>query len=386
MSANKRRQSWHSVTRRSFLAASLLSAVGQKRSGGADEPKDVSWLDEIQRPPEKLPADAPRLTPLLVDASGAPIRSVAEWEKKRTAIREWWWAYLGGSLRSAYEVDPPLLERVRKMLQPTLLQHEIVLIGEIYCSLNLVRYESEPGVAVEAYVLQPKNMKTRPPGVVVLHSTTPETIRQPAGLAGEPELHFGLQLARRGFLAICPRCFLWQDKQPYHEQVAQFQRRNPGAKGMAKMLHDARVAVDFLPQLGADMSRIGAVGHSLGAKEVLYLAAFDERIKAAVSCEGGIGIGFSNWEAPWYLGPDVKRPDFGHDHHELLAMVAPRPFLLIGGDSADGDRSWPYIDAALPVYRLYDKTAPVGLFNHRSGHKVTALAGQRIIEWFETYL
>jgi hypothetical protein len=35
--------------------------------------------------------------------------------------------------------------------------------------------------------------------------------------------------------------------------------------------------------------RVFAIGHSLGAKEVLYLAGFDERIRAAVSSEGGIG-------------------------------------------------------------------------------------------------
>ena len=49
--------------------------------------------------------------------------------------------------------------------------------------------------------------------------------------------------------------------------------------------------------------RMGAVGHSLGAKETLYLAAFDERVKATVSSEGGIGTKFSNWDAAWYLGP-----------------------------------------------------------------------------------
>ena len=46
---------------------------------------------------------------------------------------------------------------------------------------------------------------------------------------------------------------------------------------------DGFVAVDILaahPEV--DVERLGAVGHSLGAKEVLYQAAFDERIKVAV--------------------------------------------------------------------------------------------------------
>jgi cephalosporin-C deacetylase-like acetyl esterase len=42
-----------------------------------------------------------------------------------------------------------------------------------------------------------------------------------------------------------------------------------------------------------DARRIGAAGHSLGAKETLYLAAFDERIQAAVASDAGIGLTLS---------------------------------------------------------------------------------------------
>ena len=57
---------------------------------------------------------------------------------------------------------------------------------------------------------------------------------------------------------------------------------------MAKMLYDAMRAVDVLESLPyVDKQRLASVGHSLGAKETLYLAAFDERIKAAVASEGG---------------------------------------------------------------------------------------------------
>ena len=137
---------------------------------------------------------------------------------------------------------------------------------------------------------------------------------------------------------------------------------------------------------GVDPERLGSVGHSLGAKEALYLAAFDERIKATVSSEGGIGTKFSNWDAPWYLGPAINEPAFTHEHHELLALAAPRPFLLVGGESADGDRGWPFIAAAKPVYELYGQPARLGQFNHRKGHAVPPEAEQRIEEWLLTYL
>jgi hypothetical protein len=224
---------------------------------------------------------------------------------------------------------------------------------------------------------------------VVFHSTVDHSIRQPAGVEGEAEKAFGLQLAQRGYVTLCPRNFLWPDNHRLDAagQSARYLRENPRRKGMAKMLSDAMVAVDLLTSLPqVDAQRIGALGHSLGAKEVLYLAAFDPRITVSVSSEGGIGTTFSNWDAAWYLGADIQRPDFTHEHHELLAMVAPRPFLLVGGDSADGDRSWPFIEAAMPVYELSTGAPRLGLFNHRQGHAVPPVAQERMLEWIETYL
>ncbi len=225
------------------------------------------------------------------------------------------------------------------------------------------------------------------PGIAALHPTTTDTIRQPAGLEGKPETAFGLNLARRGCAVICPMNFLWVGPGDYNSRVEAFGRRHPGSKGMAKMLYDAQVALDILENLSyVDRRRLGAVGHSLGAKEALYLAALDPRVKATVSSEGGIGTRYSNWEAAWYLGPTIHEPSFDHEHHELLALIAPRPFLLVGGDSADGARSWPFIQAALPVYELYGKPARLGLLNHGKGHTVPPEASQRIEQWLTTYL
>ncbi len=166
---------------------------------------------------------------------------------------------------------------------------------------QLIRYEAEPGLPVEAYLLRPLEVGVPRAGAIVLHSTVDYTIRQPAGLEGPPNVHLGWHLARRGYVAICPRCFLWQEggNRRLDNAVDGLARRHPGVKGMAKMLFDAARAVDLLVSLGdVDPARIGAIGHSLGAKEVLYLSAFDARIRASVSSEGGIGLTYSNWDAP----------------------------------------------------------------------------------------
>ena len=67
-------------------------------------------------------------------------------------------------------------------------------------------------------------------------------------------------------------------------------------------------------------------------------------------------------------------------------MIAPRAFLLVGGDSADGDHSWPFLEEALRVYRLHDPRLLMGLYNHHQGHTVPQEATQRLYEWFDAYL
>ena len=150
---------------------------------------------------------------------------------------------------------------------------------------------------------------------------------------------------------------------------------------MARMLYDAQVATDILAAMPeVDPNRLGCVGHSLGAKEVLYLAAFDQRIKATVFSEGGIGTTFSNWDALWYLGNTINN-SFHHDHEQLLALIAPRPFLLIAGESADGDRSWPYVAKAMAVYGFYTQKPAIAFYNHGTGHPLTEEAEKRSYQW-----
>jgi hypothetical protein len=129
-----------------------------------------------------------------------------------------------------------------------------------------------------------------------------------------------------------------------------------------------------------DKRRIGFMGFSLSGKSAVYVAAFAPEIKMTIAFDPHIAInGSSNWYAPWYLDwlhvfPDIptkehtvlslldtnpRRPGFEHDHHEVLALAAPRPFLLFGGSldeassqGSDDQESWGYINRAREVYKL----------------------------------
>jgi dienelactone hydrolase len=377
-----------------WLAATVLlpnlSRSEEPAAGNlvAEDPKgekNVPWLAEVQEPPGVLPSDAPELSPLLVDPAGQKIKSLDAWLQRREEIRRWWLNFLG-PLPGDRKAPPQLTVAAEDRPQGVIRQ--------------LVTYEIEPNISTEAYLLRPEYQRVagkavKRPGVVVFHQTIDNSIRVPAGFEGFPEHSFALELARRGCVTFCPRNYLWPTtaKIMPDAEAKRYAERHPGSKGMAKMLSDGMVALDILAgQPDVDPRQLGSIGHSLGGKETLYLAALDERVRATVSCEGGIGTRFTNWDALWFLGPEIRQPTFTHEHHELLALAAPRPFLLVGGDSADGAQSWPFIAAALPVYQLYaDAGMPsgrprLGLLNHHRGHPVHPTAAVRMNEWMTTYL
>jgi pimeloyl-ACP methyl ester carboxylesterase len=153
------------------------------------------------------------------------------------------------------------------------------------------------------------------------------------------------------------------------------------------MIGDAIRAADYLESLPqVDPKRIGCLGHSLGAKVVLYAMAFDERYKAGVFSEGGIGLKFGNWDAPWYLGPKIREKGFDLENDQVLAFIAPRAFLLLAGDSADGDRSWAFIKAVLPIYELLGVPKNIGWWNHHQGHAYPANARTVAEDFLEEHL
>jgi hypothetical protein len=66
--------------------------------------------------------------------------------------------------------------------------------------------------------------------------------------------------------------------------------------------------------------------------------------------------------------------------------VAPRPLLVLGGDSADGDASWPFVQAALPVYELLGAGDRVGLFNHHGKHSFPKEGRRIAYQWLDHWL
>ena len=366
-----------------FILLLPLSLRGQVVSNPTDESAkkllaSSTWMKKVCVPPkiENVEPDG-SLETVLISRKGKMIETREDWAAQRSQLQQRWREFLGPMPDPRPKVE---LETIKTDF-----------VGNV--KRDLVRYECEPGMWVEGYLLSPHPLEKdkRLPAIVAMHPTTTENIDEIAGLLGRDSRATGLRLAELGYVVLCPRCFLWQDATDYNQAVANYRQRHPHSLGMAKMLYDAQRAVDVLESLSyVDPRAIGAMGHSLGAKETLYLAAFDDRIQVAVASEGGLGLNSTNWDAPWYLGQAIHEDSFQLNHHQLLAMIAPRPFLILAGESgsgaADGDRSWQLVIEARPAWLLYSARPRLGILNHRAGHIFDEEQFKATVGWLDSVL
>lgn len=351
-----------------------VMACGDGISGQNEPGTDHSrsWADLVQKPYEHLAMPDIGLKPLLRTPDGQRITTKEAWEKQRQSLRTAWRKRLG---------EPPV--------KPETLDIHVESREEQPDHVRqLVTFASEREDRIRAYVLLPKDLKEgeKRPAVVVFHPTTKDTLREPVGLGKRPEMALALQLTRRGYVTLSPECFIMKGGGP-NVQAQELARRRPGWTGLGKMTFDASRCVDYLETLPqVDPSRIGCIGHSLGAKEVLYAMAFEPRYTAGVFNEGGIGLRMSNWTDPWYLTEAMKPHIPAFENHQLMALVACRPFLLLGGESADGNASWAFVKEARSVYALFGAGDRIGFSNHKAGHAFPPGARQLAYEWLDHWL
>ncbi len=335
-------------------------------AGNTDDPL---WFTPYNLPPPAFAGGTGGLSPLAVGANSD------DWKREADRLRKKWMAILGA---------PALTPHVPAM-RPIEILHEPAYTG------TMGYLQVEPEFAEKIYVMRPPNAGTRRLPVVIVPYYDVDT---PAGanLGGRiyspPGVRsFAYLAVQRGYMAVAIRWFGESYGESYSEAVANLKLRHPAATGMGKWLWDAQRLVDYLySRQDVDRGRIGIIGHSLGGKMALYAAALESRIGVAVASEPGIGFSHSNYDDFWYLGDAIKKAPAGTDQHELLALMAPRPFLLIGGDSADGDKSWYYINAARPVYDMLFAPRRLGYLNHRSGHSPTPDAVRLGMDWLQHFL
>ncbi|WP_031497486.1 acyl-CoA thioester hydrolase/BAAT C-terminal domain-containing protein [Bryobacter aggregatus] len=237
-------------------------------------------------------------------------------------------------------------------------------------------------------LLTPKNIAKgeRRPAVIAWTSTSPDW--------RQPEKNWGAWLASKGFIVLTGWAHIrnYRDGASYKNGVSEKVYERFGRwSGLGRMVWDVRQQAQWLAQQqNIDSKRIGFIGSSLSAKTALYAAAFAPEVAAAVSIDPYVPLyGTTNYHAPWYMDWDRKfdeirtpehtvrsllagRTGRRHDHDEILALAAPKPLLIIGGNGgADSDKAattQPLVDQARQSYAKLGKADNLQLRITDSGH------------------
>lgn len=268
-----------------------------------------------------------------------------------------------------------------------------------------VSYAVDEGERVPAYLLVPKGLTTPGPAVYCPHQTTPMGKDQPAGLGHEPQYHYARDLARRGYVTLVPdHLAAGERRAPGLEDydTSAFYARYPQWSAVGKTIWDGQRALDYLcsrPEV--DSKCLGMIGHSLGGHSTVFVAGADERVQCAVSSCGLTTFAGDarrlEWARDhWYIYMPKLRPIFlagqpaPFDFHELVALIAPRPFLNLTALSDECFASTDEVaELALRVnrvYRLLDAEKCFSCYFHGNRHSFPSEARALAYAWLDRWL
>jgi len=284
------------------------------------------------------------------DGARHPVKSTADWQKRREHV-----------LANMQLVMGPLPEATKKVPLDLQVVEQVDLPR---ATRKKILYRPEKGDRVPAYLFVPKGLKGRVPAMLCLHQTISMGKGEPAGVNDRND-PYALELAERGYVTIAPDYPNFGDYKcdPYAMGYA-----SATMKGIWNHIR----GVDYLQTLPeVDPKRIGAIGHSLGGHNAIFVAVFDPRIKAVVSSCGFnafpkyCGGNLAGWSHCGYMpriaeryGKDPNRMPF--DFTELVAALAPRAFFTnspLGDSNFEKSGVDDCIRAAAPVYDLFGARA-----------------------------
>ena len=254
--------------------------------------------------------------------------------------------------------------------------------------LRKLDFASGDGDRVPAYLLIPEKRAGRLPAVLSLHQTVAIGKAEPAGFGNKPNLHYAAELAERGYIALAP------DYPGYGEY-----KIDPYAMGYVsatmKGIRNHMRAVDLLASLKeADPGRFGAIGHSLGGHNALFVAAFDRRIAAVVTSCGFTsfrkyyGGDLTGWSHRGYM-PRIaelygKRPErMPFEFSDVLAMIAPRP-VFVNAPRGDANFDWSGVDDSAAEARRFG--ARVTVIHPDAAHDFPPEARDQAYRFFDREL
>lgn len=271
--------------------------------------------------------------------------------------------------------------------------------------LEWLSYEVEPGDRVPAILLVPNGVtaKTPAPSVAIWHQHNGQYHlgkSEPAGLAGNPMHHTGAELAKLGYVVLCPDALCFEDRQDPDKKLKggnferfEFLRYVVAGKSMAwKNILDMRRAVDYLvsrPEVNAD--RLGCYGHSMGSTHTWLVGPFEPRLRCLIgNCclptynaihRTKLLHCFPNFVPGWKA--------FG-DTPDIAGLIAPRALHLNFGEKDGGSPIKEVREGIETITNAYTKVGAKDRFTWfiepETGHVLSDAMWKRVQTVFQQHL
>ncbi len=312
-----------------------------------------------------------------------PIRSADDWERRREAILAGF-EKAAGELPSREKLPAFELRVHEEVVEPKFVKRRISFVAEEGDRITALLYLPKKDSSVE-----------RRAGIVALHPTHKIGKNVVDGLSERPNRGYARELAELGFVVVAP------DYPSFGEQLDYDFSTDRYESGAMKAIWNHMRCVDLLVSLPeVDPERIGAIGHSLGGHNAIFLGVFDERVKAIVSScgwtpfhdyKGGIITGwtsdryFPSLRDRYQWDPDLVPFDF----YGLVAALAPRAFF---SNSPLHDSNFDYrgVEKAAPkarrIYELYDAADNLRIAYPDSEHDFPEAVRMESFEFLKSHL
>jgi dienelactone hydrolase len=284
-------------------------------------------------------------------------------------------------------------------------EHELRIDGMPFVSgpvrRQRVSYAVPGDKRLSAWLLRPSAGVGPWPGLIALHPHGDAFAQggdELAGQRGQREHHYGVNLAARGFVVLCPDlpCFGQQQAPPNMpaghswEELCLSRALAYGRSLLAEALDQLRAAVaallDYEKTAGLTVS---VVGYGMGARTAAWLAFVDKRI-GSLWMHAGLGQQAVLLEQGRLLPRHNLLPGLlglGLDQADIVADILPRPLGISYGRAdrvATPEAVAPVLKAVQERQTLFPRphvTILEGDYDHRFPLDVQQAIGDQLLAW-----
>lgn len=288
----------------------------------------------------KAPAEEKTAAPALRFHASTPEEAQQWREKARATLFR---LMMGGAKPRTVPLQPEILRRI-----------EMPAGGYVLEELTL---QSLPDRRVHIWMAVPKKPSGKTGAVLAIngHGGSGEEV-----VRGQRLYWYGRALAEMGYVVIAP-------------DVGQHDLQHPDWTLMGERTWDALRCLDYLetrPEV--DPQRLAVAGLSLGGETTMYVAALDERVKAA--CSSGWLTTVENMKHGHCECFNFPGLEEHFDFSDIFACVAPRPLVLELGEKERAPGGFPVsigqgaFEEIRRAYRVFGAEDKARLSVHPGGH------------------